>query len=395
MIRGKRILLGICGSIAAYKAPHFVRLLKKEGAEVQCILTPDAHLFVTPTALATVSQRPCLTEFTHPEDGTWNNHVALAEWADLLIIAPASANTLAKMASGRCDNLLMATYLSAKCHVLFAPAMDLDMFQHPSTLSNLAALKTFGHGLLEPGTGFLASGLEGKGRMMEPEEMVEAMKSHFNMSNRLNGKHWLVTAGPTFENIDPVRFIGNYSSGKMGFAIADALAKSGCRVTLIHGPSTLKSNHPNILSVSVTTAMQMLNACLEFFPMVDGVVKAAAVADYRPAQVANEKIKKSSENLSIELVKNPDILATLGAQKKHQKIIGFALETHQEEEFAQQKRINKNADAMVLNSLNDEGAGFQTDTNRVYWVTEKGCEPWPLLPKEEVAKLIVDKIVSL
>lgn len=395
MIRGKRILLGICGSIAAYKAPHFVRLLKKEGAEVQCILTPDAHLFVTPTALATVSQLPCLTEFTHSEDGTWNNHVALAEWADVFIIAPASANTLAKMATGRCDNLLLATYLSAKCPVFFAPAMDLDMYRHPTTLSNIQTLQSFGNSLLEPGTGFLASGLEGKGRMMEPEEMVEGLKSHFEMAQSLNGKHWLVTAGPTYENIDPVRFIGNYSSGKMGFAIAEALAHAGAMVTLVSGPTSQQTHHPNIQVLRVTSALQMLDACLSVFPHVNGVVKAAAVADYRPETRATEKIKKSSEELTLKLVKNPDILATLGQQKTHQKIIGFALETNNELEHAQQKRIKKNADAMVLNSLNDEGAGFQTDTNKVHWVTEEGCETWPLLPKEEVAKLIVQKIVSL
>lgn len=395
MIRGKRILLGICGSIAAYKAPHFVRLLKKEGAEVQCILTPDAHLFVTPTALATVSLRPCLTEFTKSEDGTWNNHVALAEWADVFIIAPASANTLAKMATGRCDNLLIATYLSAKCPVHFAPAMDLDMYRHPSTLSNISTLQSFGNILLEPGTGFLASGLEGKGRMMEPEEMVNFLKIHFELAQQLNGQHWLVTAGPTYENIDPVRFIGNYSSGKMGFSIAEALAQSGAKVTLVAGPTELETHHPNIQTIKITTALQMLDACLSVFPKVNGVIKAAAVADYRPETIAPEKVKKSSDTLTLQLTKNPDILATLGKMKTNQKIIGFALETENALEYAQQKRINKHADAIVLNSLKEEGAGFQTDTNRVHWVTESGCESWPLLPKEEVAKLIVQKIVSL
>jgi len=394
MIRGKRILLGICGSIAAYKIPHFVRLLKKEGAEVQCILTKDAQLFVTPTALATVSQLPCLTEFTSSDDGTWNNHVALAEWADVMIIAPASANTLAKMATGRCDNLLLATYLSAKCPVYFAPAMDLDMYRHPTTNSNIQKLQSFGNYLLDPGTGFLASGLEGKGRMMEPEEMVETLRRHFEMAQSLQGKHWLVTAGPTFENLDPVRFIGNYSSGKMGFAIAEALAHAGAQVTLVAGPTSLSTSHPNIHTVSITTAQEMLEACTSVFATVHGVVKAAAVADYRPAQIAQEKVKKSSETLTIQLIKNPDILATLGKLKTHQKIIGFALETENEIEHAQQKLLKKNADVIVLNSLKVEGAGFKTDTNQVHWITQRTTESWPLLSKEEVAKLIVQKIVS-
>jgi phosphopantothenoylcysteine decarboxylase/phosphopantothenate--cysteine ligase len=395
MIRNKRILLGICGSIAAYKTPHLVRLLKKHGAEVQTILTPDAQLFVTPTTLATVSQNPCYSAFTNADDGTWNNHVALAEWADLLIIAPASANTLAKMATGRCDNLLMATYLSAKCPVMIAPAMDLDMFQHPTTSDNIQQIQSFGHQILDPGTGFLASGLEGKGRMMEPEEIVEHINQFFHFRNLLIHQHWLVTAGPTYENIDPVRFIGNYSSGKMGYEIAEALAAAGADVTLVSGPSSCQIHSPKIKKISVQSAQNMLDACLEVFPHVHGVVKAAAVADYRPAVMSSEKIKKNDETFAITLVKNPDILSALGQLKTHQKLIGFALETENELINAQSKLKKKNLDAIVLNTLKNQGAGFQTDTNVVTWISEKEEEPWPLLKKSEVAFKIVEKIVSM
>ena len=397
MLEGKNIILGICGSIAAYKSATLVRLFVKAGANVQVVMTTDATNFITPLTLATLSKKPVLVDYFTPENGEWNNHVALGLWADLMVIAPASANTLAKMAGGICDNLLLAVYLSAKCPVYFAPAMDLDMWKHDATQENIDKLLSFGNVLIPPGIGELASGLFGEGRMAEPEEIVQFLVSEIKKTLPLAGAMMLVTAGPTYEAIDPVRFIGNHSSGKMGFAIADRLAQLGANVTLISGPSAQKSNHSAVTRVDVTSAAEMLEACLRYFPESNACIMSAAVADYTPADPAPQKIKKSGQSLTVELIQTIDILSTLGAQKKAgQLLAGFALETNDEEKNAIKKLQTKNLDFIVLNSLNDTGAGFKTDTNKIT-IIDRDLQKttYGLKSKKEVAVDICDKIIEL
>lgn len=395
MLKGKKILLGVGGSIAAYKSASLVRLLVKEGCEVRVVATSGALQFITPLTLATLSGNPVLSEFEKNDSGEWNNHVELGLWADLMLIAPASANVIGKMAAGLCDNLLLATYLSARCPVWVAPAMDLDMFAHPSTSRNLEILNQDSVHIIDPESGFLASGLEGKGRMAEPEHIVDALRSHFQKSQLLIGTKVLVTAGPTYENIDPVRFIGNYASGKMGFEIANAFARAGAEVYLISGPVSIPEMHSNVHTTRVDSALEMYEACIQRFPDCKIAVKAAAVADYRPEHIASEKIKKSSDEMVIRLVKNPDILQKLGQLKtENQIVIGFALETENELENAKDKLVRKKADAIVLNSLRDEGAGFGTTTNLVTWVTASESEQWPLASKQQVAEKIVERVAS-
>lgn len=397
VLSGKKIILGITGGIAAYKTASLVRLLIKAGAEVQVIMTPASHHFITPYTLSTLSKKPVYTQFFNSSEqgGTWNNHVDLAMWADLILIAPATANTLAKMVTGLCDTLLQAVYLSADCPVFIAPAMDLDMYKHPSTLHNLKQLESFGNHIIPAESGELASGLEGYGRMAEPENIISFLEAKFKKSQSLAGKKILITAGPTYEAIDPVRFIGNHSSGKMGFDIALAAAENGAEVILVSGPSSLNINHSNVRLIRVQTAVEMFDACNQVFDSVDVLVGAAAVADYRPKHVADEKIKKDSDSFVIELEKNPDILATLGNKKKEQFIIGFALETTNEIEHAKQKIAKKNLDLIVLNSLKDEGAGFGKPTNKVTFITKNfDIESMPLKTKEAVAIDIVNKIIE-
>lgn len=396
MLSGKRILLGVSGSIAAYKSAVLVRLLVKAGAEVKVIMTPAAHDFITPLTLATLSKNPVLTKFLKEETGEWNNHVDLGMWADAFVIAPASANTLSKMASGLCDNLLLATYLSARCKVFFAPAMDLDMVQHPSIKENIKKLISWGNILIEPGFGELASGLVGHGRMAEPEEIVFQLNHFFAQQQALKGKKALVTAGPTYEAIDPVRFIGNNSSGKMGFAIAEELAQQGAEVSLISGPTDLNPVHSGITITRVTSAEEMYQACVAVFPSVDISVLSAAVADFRPATVADQKIKKAGAGLTIELVKTKDIAAELGNMKKpHQFTVGFALETEHEVANAEKKIAAKNFDLIVLNSLNDKGAGFGHDTNQITLIDRKNqAKKFSLKSKKEVARDIVTTIIE-
>ncbi|MEC4116914.1 bifunctional phosphopantothenoylcysteine decarboxylase/phosphopantothenate--cysteine ligase CoaBC [Myroides phaeus] len=397
VLSGKKILLGITGGIAAYKTAALVRLLIKAGAEIQVIMTPASHQFVTPFTLSTLSKKPVYTKFFNAGDegGTWNNHVDLALWADFIIIAPATANTLAKMANGICDNLLMAIYLSAKCPVFVAPAMDLDMYVHPSTDRNINLLTSYGNIIIPAEEGELASGLVGKGRMAEPEHILDFIDDYFNTSLPLKGKKILITAGPTYEPIDPVRFIGNHSSGKMGFDIAMEAAKRGAEVVLVSGPTNQKISHPLVKVISILSAKEMYTVCHDYFESVDAVVAAAAVADYRPKHVADQKIKKNSEEFVIEMDKNPDILASLGAIKKKQFLIGFALETQNEVEHAKQKIVKKNLDLIVLNSLNDKGAGFGKPTNKVTFIDKDfNLEPMELKLKEEVAIDIVQKIID-
>lgn len=396
MLAGKKIIVGVSGSIAAYKSALLVRLLVKSGAEVKVIMTPASKDFITPLTLSTLSKNPVLSEFTNGDQGLWNNHVDLGIWADALVIAPASANTLAKMAHGQCDNLLLAVYLSARCPVFFAPAMDLDMLQHPSTKENIQKLESWGNHQINPAFGELASGLEGKGRMAEPEEIVSFLENHFSATQKLKGKKVLVTAGPTHESIDPVRFIGNNSSGKMGFAIAEQLAKEGAEVELVVGPTHLTPITQQVKVTRVTSAQQMYEACTARFTQMDIAVLAAAVADYRPIHTADQKIKKTSDNLIIELTKTHDIAAELGKQKKsHQLMVGFALETENEKANALKKIASKNFDLIVLNSLNDQGAGFGHDTNKVAIIHKNGMEKnFSLKSKKEVARDIVDAIVD-
>lgn len=396
MLSGKRIVLGVTGSIAAYKSAVLTRLLIKDGAEVKVIMTPSAHDFITPLTLSTLSRNPVLEQFVKGVHGEWNNHVELGLWGDAFVIAPASANTLSKMAHGQCDNLLLAVYLSARCPVFFAPAMDLDMLGHPSTQENISVLQQWGNHLLAPNHGELASGLIGIGRMAEPEEIIAALQNFFLSNQKLSGKTALVTAGPTHEAIDPVRFIGNNSSGKMGYAIAETLAGEGARVTLVSGPTSLSVQHPNILVKQVTSANQMYDACSEVFPESDIAVLSAAVADFKPSTVASEKIKKKDSSLTIELEKTRDIAAELGKlKKKGQLIVGFALETENEQANAEQKLRQKNFDLIVLNSLKDEGAGFGHDTNKVSILDRKnGIQKFTLKSKKEVAKDIVNAIIK-
>ncbi|MBE6208334.1 MAG: bifunctional phosphopantothenoylcysteine decarboxylase/phosphopantothenate--cysteine ligase CoaBC [Rikenellaceae bacterium] len=394
-LEGRHILLGITGSIAAYKAAALCRLLKREGAEVQVVMTALAKQFITPLTMATLSRRPILVEFFDPENGQWNSHVSLGEWADLMLIAPATANTLAKMTAGVADNLLLTTYLSARCPVMVAPAMDLDMYAHYTTQRNLKELKEHGVGIIEPGSGELASGLEGKGRMAEPEEIIAQLKAHFAEKKKpLTGKHFVVTAGPTIEPIDPVRFISNHSSGKMGYAIAETLADKGARVTLVSGRTAL-ATPAGVERVDVLTAEEMYRATVAAFEEADGAVMCAAVADYTPAEVATEKLKKSDADLQIPLKRTRDIAAELGSTKGQKILVGFAMETQNEEANATQKLTKKNFDFIVLNSLREAGAGFRGDTNRVTLIDPTSQEELPLLTKREVAERIVQKIEQL
>lgn len=394
MLKGKKILIGITGSIAAYKIPLLIRLLKKEGAEVKIVMTPCAKDFVTPLTLSTLSQQPVLIEPYDKTDGSWNSHVDWGRWADVFIMAPVSANTLAKMASGIADNLLTTTYLAAKCPVFFAPAMDLDMFHHPTTQKNIDTLLSYGNHLIAPQEGELASGLCGAGRMEEPEEILRIVTDFFLKRNLLSGKKVLISAGPTYELIDPVRFIGNFSSGKMGYALAEDAAARGAQVALVSGPVGLKPLHPGISLISVTSAEQMAEACFSEFKSSDITIMAAAVADYTVTDPAPVKIKKSGDKLTIELSKTTDILATLGKQKRAGQILaGFALETDNEKSNALSKLKNKNLDMIVLNSLNDQGAGFGHDTNKVTIITSDGAEAEvPLKSKKDVATVILDVI---
>jgi len=412
MFQGKKILLGVTGSIAAYKSLLLVRLLIKEGASVKVILTPAARDFVTPLSLATLSRHPVLTDLF--EEGTWANHVELGRWADVMLVAPLSCNTLAKMAQGLCDNLLLATYLSATCPIVVAPAMDEDMWQHPSTKANLERLSQFGNRIIPVEKGELASGLYGDGRMAEPESILSYLRQHIfsgaggNLAEKkmsgtagpvrdLTGKKALVTAGPTYEALDPVRFIGNHSSGKMGISIAKELADRGAQVDLVLGPSSQEANYPGVSVHRVVSAAEMYNACLEKFSQADIAIMSAAVADYTPVVRSKEKIKKNSDTLVLELTRTKDILKTLGQQKKKgQVLVGFALESTGEREYALDKLKTKNADLIVLNSLNDAGAGFGYDTNKITIFGSDGQElAYERKPKEEVARDIVDKAVKL
>jgi phosphopantothenoylcysteine decarboxylase / phosphopantothenate---cysteine ligase len=397
LLQGKKILLGVTGSIAAYKAAYLVRELVRSGADVRIILSPGAREFVGPLTFSTLSRNPVVSDFTaDKETGEWNNHVEMGLWADLMLIAPLSANTLAKMASGQSDNVLLATYMSARCPVMIAPAMDLDMYLHPGTQANLKTLRSFGHLILEPAEGELASGLTGKGRMTEPSDILQAVIDHFHPALPLRGKKALVTAGPTFEKIDPVRFIGNYSTGKMGFALAEALANAGAEVELIAGPVHLTTAHPGVRRTNVESAREMLDA-VQRGGDADIMVFAAAVADYRPAQQAKEKIKRSADAMTIVLEPNPDIAATMGARRREgQILVGFALETNNERAHAQSKLEKKNLDLIVMNSLQEEGAGFGTDTNKIslFWRNNKS-EEFGLKAKSAVAKDIVNEIVKL
>lgn len=392
-LKGKKILLAISGGIAAYKMNYLVRDFVKKGAEVKVILTPSAENFVTKVTLSTLSKNAVYSDF-YDQNGTWNSHVELALWADVLLVAPCTANTLAKMVHGICDNLVIATYMSAKCPVFIAPAMDLDMYAHPSTKENLEKAERFGHHIIPAEFGELASGLEGQGRLAEPETILQKIEDFFTQplpqSHSLDGKTVLITAGPTYEAIDPVRFIGNHSSGKMGFSLAEESVKRGAKVILISGPTSQKTSNKNIEIHRVTSAKEMYEEVFKYYEKVDIAIASAAVADYAPKIVAKEKIKKSEEEFTIELVKNPDILKTMGEKKTHQFLVGFALETHNEEENAKSKLQKKNLDMIVLNSLRDEGAGFQKDTNKVKILTHSEQKEFSLKSKDEVAKDILD-----
>lgn len=397
VLNGKKILLGVSGGIAAYKTASLVRLFIKAGAHIQVVMTPASKDFVTPLTLSTLSKNPVHSNFFNQddEDAVWNNHVELALWADLMIVAPATANTLSKMVTGNCDNLLIATYLSAKCPVYFAPAMDLDMYKHPSTLSNFDALKQFGNVMIPAENGELASGLSGEGRMAESENIIAFLEADLESKLPLKGKKILITAGPTYEAIDPVRFIGNHSSGKMGFDIANQAAALGAQVILVSGPTHYKAKNALIEVIDVVSAQEMYEACHLYFNDVDVAIAAAAVADYRPKVVALQKIKKASEEFSIELEKTKDILASLGTIKKNQFLIGFALETENEIENAKLKIQKKNLDLIVLNSLQDEGAGFKKETNKVTFIDRDfKIEPMELKAKESVAVDILEKVIS-
>ena len=393
MLQNKKILLGITGSIAAYKAAVLTRLLVKAGAQVKIVMTSAAKDFVTPLSLSTLSKNPVLVDLA--ENDSWANHVMLGRWADVMLVAPLSCNTLAKMAGGICDNLLMAVYLSATCPVVAAPAMDEDMWHHATTKKNLETLKTFGNHIIPVENGELASGLVGEGRMAEPESIVNWLNSFFLHENELSGKKILITAGPTYEQIDPVRFIGNHSSGKMGVAIAEEMKSRGGDVTLVLGPSNIQVNG-GIKLIRVTTAADMFNACEKIFPTTDIAIMSAAVADYTPVQIAKEKIKKTENDFAVQLTKTKDILKTLGGLKtKDQILVGFALETNNEKEHALQKLQTKNADMIVLNSLQDAGAGFGHDTNKITIFDKTGnAYPFDIKSKKEVAKDIVNTIIQ-
>lgn len=394
MLKGKKIVLGITGSIAAYKACYIIRGLIKQGAEVQVVITPAGKEFITPITLSALTSKPVISEFFAQRDGTWNSHVDLGLWADAMLIAPATASTIGKMANGIADNMLITTYLSAKAPVFIAPAMDLDMYAHPSTQRNLDTLRSFGNHIIEPGTGELASHLVGKGRMEEPEVIIRVLDEYFSASAELQGKKVMITAGPTYEKIDPVRFIGNYSSGKMGFALAEECARRGAEVTLIAGPVQLQANHPRIRRIDVESAEEMYAASQVGFADADAAVLCAAVADYRPEATADKKIKRETgEQLTLRLQPTKDIAASLGAAKREgQVLVGFALETNNEQQNAEGKLERKNLDFIVLNSLNDDGAGFRHDTNKISIIDRKGRTDYPLKLKTEVAQDIIDRL---
>lgn len=395
-MKGKKIVLGITGSIAAYKAAVLIRALIKKGAEVQVVITPAGKEFITPITLSALTSKPVISEFFSQRDGTWHSHVDLGLWADAMVIAPATASTIGKMANGIADNMLITTYLSMKAPVFVAPAMDLDMFAHPATQKNLEILRSYGNHIIEPGEGELASHLVGKGRMEEPEKIVEVLEAFFNREQDLKGKKVLITAGPTYEKIDPVRFIGNYSSGKMGYALAESCARRGAEVTLISGPVQVKAQHPSIKVTKVESAHQMHEAAIEAFPTSDAAILCAAVADFTPEMKADQKIKREKEDLILKLVPTEDIAAALGKIKKeNQCLVGFALETNNELANARHKLEKKNFDFIVLNSLQDAGAGFQCDTNKITIVDKEKATPYPLKTKTEVADDIIDRLANL
>ena len=396
MLKGKKIVLGITGSIAAYKACLIIRGLVKQGAEVQVVITPAGKEFITPVTLSALTHKPVISEFFAQRDGTWNSHVDLGLWADAMLIAPCTASTLGKMANGIADNMLTTTYLPMQAPVFFAPAMDLDMYQHPTTQANIERLKSFGNHIIEPASGFLASGLEGKGRMEEPDVIVETLSRFFDDScdNSLNGKKILITAGPTYEKIDPVRFIGNYSSGKMGFALAEECAQRGADVTLIAGPVSVKCSD-TIHRINIESCQQMYEAATEAFPRHDAAILCAAVADFRPETVAEKKIKRQGDDLVIRLKPTHDIAASLGKMKQpHQRLVAFALETNDEETNAQQKLQKKNADFIVLNSTRIPGTTFQSDDNQITIISSEGKKEYAKKPKSEVAKDIIDELAK-
>ncbi len=393
MLQGKKIVLGITGSIAAYKAAILIRGLIKRGAEVQTVITPAGKEFITPITLSALTSKPVISEFFAQRDGTWHSHVDLGLWADAMVIAPATASTIGKMANGVADNMLVTTYLSMKAPVFVAPAMDLDMFRHPSTQRNLQTLRSYGNRIIEPTEGELASHLVGKGRMEEPENIIRVLDDYFSQCEDLSGKKILITAGPTYEKIDPVRFIGNYSSGKMGYALAEECARRGAMVTLVSGPVQMTANHPAIQTLHVESAGEMASASKEAFPAMDAAILCAAVADFTPEQQADKKIKRLNDDLVLRLKPTEDIAAALGKTKTtKQVLVGFALETDQELQHAQDKLKRKNFDFIVLNSLNNKGAGFRYDTNQITIVDTSGKTDFPLKPKTEVAVDIVDRL---
>lgn len=395
-MKGKKIVLGITGSIAAYKAAVLTRLLIKKGAEVQIVITPAGKEFITPITLSALTSKPVISEFFSQRDGTWHSHVDLGLWADAMVIAPATASTIGKMAHGIADNMLVTTYLSMKAPVFVAPAMDLDMFAHPSTQHNLDILRSYGNHIIEPASGELASHLVGKGRMEGPEKIVEALENFFAKQEDLKGKKVMITAGPTYEKIDPVRFIGNYSSGKMGYALAEVCAERGAEVTLISGPVNLNVSHPGIHRIDVESAEQMYQAAKEAYAQADAGILCAAVADFTPEQTADHKIKREKDDLVLRLKPTQDIAAALGKEKKpHQLLVGFALETNDEILHAQDKLVRKNFDFIVLNSLNDKGACFRCDTNKITIIERQGETPYPLKGKKEVSEDIIDKLASI
>ena len=394
MLKGKKIVLGITGSIAAYKSCLIIRELVKRGAEVQVVITPAGKEFITTITLSALTQKPVISDFFSQRDGTWHSHVALGLWADAMLIAPCTASTLGKMANGIADNMLITTYLSMKAPVFIAPAMDLDMYSHPTTQQNMERLKGFGNHIIEPQSGFLASGLEGKGRMEDPEKIVAALDMFFEKKDLL-GKHIMITAGPTYEKIDPVRFIGNYSSGKMGFALAEECARRGAEVTLIAGPVNVQCTMNNVQRIDVESCQQMHDAAIENFPQVDAAILCAAVADFRPAEVAGQKIKRVGQTMDIHLVPNPDIAAELGRMKRaNQVMVGFALETNDEQQNAQHKLEKKNLDFIVLNSLRNEGTCFKSDENQVSIISRDAKHDYEKKPKADVARDIIDELAA-
>lgn len=401
MLKNKKIVLGITGSIAAYKACLIIRGLIKRGAEVQVVITPAGKEFITPITLSALTQKPVVSEFFSQRDGTWNSHVKLGLWADAMLIAPCTASTMGKMANGVADNMLVTTYLSMKAPVFIAPAMDLDMYVHPSTRHNMDRLRSYGNHIIEPQSGFLASGLEGKGRMEEPEAIIDYLDRFFERETEektadLTGRHIMLTAGPTYERIDPVRFIGNFSSGKMGFALAEECAKRGAKVTLIAGPVALNTLHPSIERIDVESCEQMYMAAMDVFPTCDAAILCAAVADFKPEHVADHKIKREKDDLTLTLSPTQDIAAHLGSVKREsQRLVGFALETNDEDANAQRKLERKHLDFIVLNSLRNEGTCFQSDENQVRIISAKGITDYPKKKKSEVAHDIIDRLAGI